>query len=153
MSSMSDPRVGRAEGTPSILAQVTGTNMANVFISHRKDDAVQGERLAQDISAAGHSVWFDEWDIQLGDSVVERINSGLEGTAYLVLCYSASGVMSPWTTREWMSALHRQLEGSDVRILPVRFGGSAPAILADIKYADLSGDWDLGVAQLIRAIR
>lgn len=127
--------------------------MANVFISHRKDDAAQAERLARDVSAAGHSVWFDDWDIQLGDSVVERMEAGLRGAAYLVLCYSASGVMSPWTSREWMSALHRQLERCDVRILPVKFGGSAPAILADLKYADLSADWDNGVAQLIRAIR
>ncbi|MGN9762841.1 toll/interleukin-1 receptor domain-containing protein [Streptomyces sp. SD31] len=127
--------------------------MANVFISHRKDDAAQADRLARDISAAGHDVWFDEWNIQLGDSVVERMNSGLEGAAYLVLCYSTSGVMSPWTSREWMSALHRKLEGCDVHILPVKFGGSPPAILSDIKYADMSVDWDLGVTQLIKAIR
>lgn len=128
--------------------------MANVFISHRKVDVSDAKRLAEAVSAAGHVVWFDEWEIGIGDSVVERIDSGLDGTSYLVLCYSTAGVMSPWVTREWMSSLHRQLEGCDVRILPVKFsGGSAPAILADIRYADLSQDWDRGFEELLKAIR
>lgn len=127
--------------------------MANVFISHRKIDVSAAEQLSRDISTAGHDVWFDEWEIGIGDSIVERIDSGLDGTSYLVLCYSAAGVMSPWITREWMSALHRQMDGHGVRILPVRFGGSAPAILADLRYADLSTDWKLGLAQLLKAIR
>jgi len=53
-----------------------------------------------------------------------------------------------------MSALARQLDGCHVKILPVLLtGGSPPAILADIKYADLVRDWDRGVKQLLRAIR
>ncbi|MFE2064068.1 toll/interleukin-1 receptor domain-containing protein [Streptomyces sp. NPDC059467] len=127
--------------------------MANVFISHRKVDVSDAERLAHDVSAAGHAVWFDEWNIAIGDSVVERIDSGLDGTSYLVLCYSSAGIAGPWISREWMSTLHRQLEGCGVRILPVRFGGAAPAILADLRYADLSVDWDIGLAQLLKAIR
>ncbi|MFI9828894.1 toll/interleukin-1 receptor domain-containing protein [Streptomyces sp. NPDC051913] len=127
--------------------------MANVFISHRKVDVSEAERLAEGVSAAGHQVWFDEWEIGIGDSIVDRITTGLEGTSYLVLCYSAAGVMSPWISREWMSALHRQLDGCGVRILPVKFGGSAPAILADLRYADLSQDWDTGFGQLLKAIR
>ncbi|MGW7205396.1 toll/interleukin-1 receptor domain-containing protein [Streptomyces sp. NPDC054837] len=129
--------------------------MANVFVSHRKQDSSQAERLARDIRAAGHTVWFDEDVIGVGDSIAEKINDGLSGATYLVLCYSDApdGVLSPWTSREWMTALHRQLEGHGVRVLPVRFGGSAPAILVDLKYADMTKGWDVGVAQLLKAIR
>jgi hypothetical protein len=57
-------------------------------------------------------------------------------------------------SREWMSALARQLGGAGVIVLPVRLtGGSPPAILADIKYADLTADWDGGVHALCAAIR
>ena len=52
--------------------------MANVFISHRKVDVSDAKRLAEAVSAAGHVVWFDEWEIGIGDSVVQRIDSGLE---------------------------------------------------------------------------
>jgi hypothetical protein len=127
--------------------------MANVFISHRKADVTLAERLAQEIKAAGHEVWFDDWKIDIGDSIVEKINQGLEGTAYLVLCYSSSG-MSDWVNREWMSALARQLSGQSVKILPVLLsGGERPAILADIKYADLVKDWHNGVRDLLKAVK
>jgi hypothetical protein len=127
--------------------------MPNVFISHRKTDAQMAEQLATEVRDAGHEVWFDEWKIDLGDSIVERVDEGLEGSNYLVLCYSSSG-MSPWVNREWMSALARQLSGHGVKVLPVLLtGGKAPAILADIKYGDLTQDWSKGVSELLRAIR
>ena len=84
-------------------------------------------------------------------SAIER---GLEGASYVVLCYSSVGVVSPWMSREWMSTLARQLEGHRVRLLPSRLsGGEPPALLADIKYADLVSDWDGGLRQLLAAIR
>ena len=124
------------------------------FISHRKQDAALAERLAEEIRQAGFQVWFDEWNIRIGDSIIERINAGLENARYLILCYSEAGVLSPWMSREWMSALARQLQGYNVRVLPVRLsGGEPPAILADIKYADLVQGWTRGVAELLRAMR
>lgn len=128
--------------------------MANVFISHRKSDDDPAEQLANEIRNAGHQVWLDEWNIGLGDSIIERINEGLQGATYVIVCYSSSGVTSPWMGREWMSALARQLNGHGVKLLPARLtGGDPPAILADIKYADLVKDWSKGVSELLQAMR
>ena len=128
--------------------------MANVFISHRTADAQQAARLAAEIRNAGHQVWLDEWSIGLGDSIIERINEGLEGASFVVVCYSSAGVTSRWMGREWMSALARQLSGYNVKVLPVLLtGGQPPAILADLKYADLVSDWARGVAEVLRALR
>ncbi|MFD3504296.1 toll/interleukin-1 receptor domain-containing protein [Streptomyces sp. NPDC058676] len=127
--------------------------MASVFVSHRVVDAELAEKLAAQIRSAGHTVWLDEWEIGLGDSIVQRMAEGLEASRFLVLCYSEAGVDSPWMGREWMSALARQLQSEEVRILPVRLsGGTAPAILADVKYADLTADWDSGVQELCAAL-
>lgn len=131
-----------------------GNAVANVFISYRKSDGQQAERLANEVRAAGHQVWFDEWEINLGDSVVGKMNEGLEGATYVVVCYSSSGITSPWMSSEWMSTLARQLNGHGVKLLPVLLtGGAPPAILADLQYADLVKDWNQGVAKLLRAIR
>jgi TIR domain len=128
--------------------------MANIFISHRKNDDVEAERLAKELRLANHQVWLDEWNIGLGDSIVERMNEGLEGATYVVVCYSSSGVTSPWMGREWMSALARQLNGYKIKLLPVLLtGGSPPAILADLRYADLVSDWNKGISELLRAIK
>jgi len=127
--------------------------MASIFVSHRIADANAAERLAEELRARGHRVWLDFWEIRLGDSIVEKMNEGLRDCSYVVLCYSDAGSTSPWMSREWMSALARQLGGAGVIVLPVRLtGGSPPAILADIKYADLTADWDGGVNALCTAI-
>lgn len=127
--------------------------MANCFLCHRKPDAALVERLAIELRNAGHQVWLDEWEIGVGDSIVAKIDQGLTGAAYLILCYSAAGP-SDWTDREWHSTLHRQLSGHAVKILPARIsGGGPPAILADIRYADLVADWTRGVQDLLMAIR
>ncbi len=128
--------------------------MANVFISHRGSDVQEAERLADEIRNAGHQVWLDKWNISVGDSIVERMNEGLEGATYVVVCYSSAGVTSPWMSREWMSALARQLNGYGVKLLPVLLtGGEPPAILADIKYADLVKNRSQGVSELLLSMR
>lgn len=128
--------------------------MANVFISHRLVDATQARHLAADLRTAGHEVWLDDDEILAGDSILGKMNEGLERAQYVVVCYSSSGIGSPYMSREWLSALARQLDGRGVKLLPVRLtGDEAPAILADIKHADLVANWNDGLAELLRAIK
>jgi hypothetical protein len=128
--------------------------MANVFISHRIADSQHAEQLSLEIKSAGHRVWLDTWEINLGDSIIEKMNEGLAGATYVVLCCSSSGATSPWMGREWMSALARQLGGEEVRVIPVVLtGGDTPVLLRDIRHANLVKDWSVGVAELLRAIK
>ena len=56
-------------------------------------------------------------------------------------------------SREWLTSLARQLNGVGVKILPVVLSGTQiPAILSDIKYADLSSNWLNGVNEILKAI-
>ncbi|CAM3422211.1 toll/interleukin-1 receptor domain-containing protein [Kibdelosporangium persicum] len=128
--------------------------MAAVFISYRSTDHAEAERLATELRGHGHDVWLDTWELHVGDSVVRKMNDGLAGAAYLVLCYSTNSSASPWQDREWMSALHRQVSGKGVTLLPVRLtGGESPAILADIKHVDLTAGWSEGVQALLAAMK
>jgi hypothetical protein len=137
---------------------MTGTgrgDVAKVFVSHRGVDAAPAGRLADELRAAGHDVWLDADEIKVGDSVVEKIDAGLASLDVLVLCLSADddGVHTTWMIREWAPALARQLAGHRVAILPVVLtGGRLPAVLADIKAADLVTDWKAGIGALLRAI-
>lgn len=127
--------------------------MANVFISHRGPDKVLAEKLAGAVRSAGHKVWLDIWEINVGDQIVGRMNEGIAGAAYVVMCYSSAGT-APWFNIEWLSALARQLSGEPVKVLPVRLSGTdAPAILRGTKYADLITDWNQGIQDLLNAIK
>ena len=128
--------------------------MANIFVSHRGSDAAEAERLASDLAKGGHRVWLDVWDIHVGDSVVARIDEGLAGANYFVLCLSEDGVYNPWMSREWYAALARQLSGHSIMLLPIRLtGGAPPAILSDIRYADATVNYDAAVNEILTAIR
>jgi TIR domain len=126
--------------------------MADVFISHRGSDRDDALRLALALRADGHQVWLDEWKVELGDSIIGKMNEGLESATHVVVAFSGAG-LAPWMDREWMSALAGQLDGHGVRVLPVLLtGGELPALLRDIKYADLAADWAGGVADLQRVL-
>ncbi len=127
--------------------------MASVFVSHRGSDRERADKLGTELQARGHTVHLDIWDLRIGDSIIAWMTENLESARYVVLCYSSDGITAPWIGREWMSALARQLDGHNVTVLPIRLtGGQPPAILADIKYADLVTDWNTGVSDLLRAI-
>jgi TIR domain len=127
--------------------------MATVFVSYRRADQAAAERLAAEIRDHGHDVWLDIWKLRIGDSIIGEIDKGLAAASFLVLCLSEDASTSPWMDTEWMSTLARQLNGAAVRLLPARLsGGTAPAILADIKYADLVRDWAGGVDAICRAM-
>jgi hypothetical protein len=127
--------------------------MAKVFVSYRGADQAEAERLSEALCARGHEVRIDVWDIGVGDSVIAWMDTGLRISEFLLLCYSDALSASPWMDREWMSALARQLEGENIKVLPVRLtGGTSPAILADIKYADLVADWQSGLDAICKAL-
>jgi TIR domain len=126
--------------------------VAAIFISYRWIDHLLASRLKVDLESCGHTVWLDSEQIKIGNSIVAKINEGLAGLEFLVLCYSSAGA-SAWTDEEWMSTLKRQLDGVNVKILPVRLsGGTPPAILAGRRYADLVGNWNQGVQDLCDAM-
>ena len=55
-----------------------------VFISHRGEDIDLSEILAAQLRQAGFEVWLDKWDISVGDSIIGKINAGLENARYLM---------------------------------------------------------------------
>jgi hypothetical protein len=125
--------------------------VAKALLSYRSTDRDAAIRLKAEMEARGHSIWIDIERIDIGDSIVGRINEGLEGLQCLLFCFSSE--TSAWVNIEWMSTLARQLSGANVKVLPIRLaGGDLPVILADIRYADLVKDWDQGVLDLDRAI-
>jgi hypothetical protein len=125
----------------------------NVFLCHASADKPFVRQVCNDLAEAGHKVWMDEFEIAVGDSIVEKINEATNNADALVLFVSASAVSSDWVKREWQSALARQLSGTPIRILPAVIEECQhPSLLSDIKYADFRSSYQAGLEGLLDAL-
>ena len=124
-----------------------------VFICHASEDKPSARRIAAYIRQAGAEVWLDEWEIKIGDSIVERINSGLLEATHMLLLLSTKSLQKRWVKREYFAALMRQISDSSIRLLPVMLDAcELPAILSDIRYADFRNHDDSAYEQVLEAI-
>ena len=48
-----------------------------VFVCHNREDKPSAERIATAVIAADHEAFFDKWDIKPGDSLIEKISTGI----------------------------------------------------------------------------
>lgn len=124
-----------------------------VFICHATEDKPSAHRIAAYMRQAGAEVWLDEWEIKVGDSIVEKVNAGLSGATHMLLLLSATSVQKPWVRREFSSTLMRQLSSNSVRVLPVLLEScEVPSILSDIRYADFRNHNETAYEQISHAI-
>lgn len=59
-----------------------------VFVSHNKSDKATARLLASALVETGVNVWFDEWSLRPGDSIVGGIENGLAECDVFVLIWS-----------------------------------------------------------------
>ena len=93
--------------------------MSSVFLSHSHKDKAFVMRLAGDLRQKGHIVWVDEAEIDVGDSLVEKIRQGIDRVDYVAVVISKASVRSKWVSRELDIATIRELRGTKVVVLPV----------------------------------
>jgi hypothetical protein len=120
-------------------------NGKKVFISHTKSDKDFARHLAKDIQSLGFSVWLDEWEIRLGDSLIERIEEGIEESQWMIVILSPKSVKSEWVLRELHSGLTKEIGSKKVFVLPVLCKKvTLPNFLRDKFYADFTDSYEYG---------
>lgn len=110
---------------------LTATSL--VFLSHAGPDKAFTRQLAAGLAAHGVSVWFDEWDVEPGDSIPGRIEDGFLRCTHLVLVWSKAARESGWVTRERHAFLHTALKSGKTLIPLLLDNTPLPPLLADIK--------------------
>lgn len=126
--------------------------MSSVFLSHSHEDKEFARRIASDLRLAGHAVWIDEAEIQLGDSLIGKIREGLDQVDFVVAIVSAKSVNSEWVTRELEIASTRELSEGRVVVLPLLIERvPLPGFLQGKLYADFSNSdaYEEGLALLL----
>ena len=128
--------------------------MAGVFLSHSSVDKAIVSRIAVDLANRGIPIWFASWELETGDSLYDRIFSGIDQTTYLVLVLSPDSVCSRWVGKELNAALAKEHQLGRKVIIPIKIAQCAvPLAIADRLYGDFTRGYLKAVEQLEAFLR
>jgi TIR domain len=92
----------------------------DVFVSHASEDKQAVARpLADALVERGLTVWFDEYELVLGDSLRGRIDDGLARSTIGVVILSHAFFAKPWPRRELDGLTARLISGENNVIVPI----------------------------------
>jgi len=91
----------------------------DVFISHASEDKADIARPLYDaLTAIGVSVWFDEAELHIGDSLRRKIDQGLARSAFGVVIFSIALFAKGWPQYELDGIVTRSVAGEQ-NLLPI----------------------------------
>jgi len=124
--------------------------MGSIFLSHSHRDKAFARKLSDALKSRGFRVWLDEAEMQIGDSLITKIEVAIKECEYLGVVLSPSSVASEWVRREVNMALTEEIRGKKVKVLPLLHEQcEIPGFLLDKLYADFSGGFEQGLAYLL----
>ena len=91
----------------------------DVFISHASEDKHEVVRpLANALKSAGLSVWYDEFELRIGDSLRWKIDKGLASSRFGVVVLSQAFFGRGWPEYELDGLVTRAVSGDQI-LLPI----------------------------------
>lgn len=131
----------------------------DVFISYASEDLETVARpLANILSAFGLKVWFDQFDLRIGDSLLLKITDGLKKCRYGIVILSKAFFEKHYPELELTGLAQKETDGQKV-ILPVWFNVNANEVRS---YSPILADrvaarWEEGIetvaTKLVQAIK
>lgn len=101
----------------------------DAFIAHASEDK-QGfvKPLAEKLIGLGLKIWYDEFELKVGDSLRRSIDRGLVNSKYGIVVLSKNFFSKNWPQYELNGLTAREIDGQKV-ILPIWYGISNRDIL------------------------
>lgn len=130
-------------------------NETEVFISHSSNDLAFSRAIATDLMDAGFSVFLDDWSIDIGERIFEKISTGLFESKALIMVISKDYLESVCCTDEWGAFYGKALHDKSCVIYPIIIDDSAPpALISQIKYLRFNGDeYASALSKLLKALK
>lgn len=128
--------------------------MSTIFISHSSSDKPFVRRLAVDLLQEGLPIWLDDWELEIGDSLIQRIYDGIDGGSYFILVISSASLSSGWVAKEMTAALVKEEQISKRFLIPILLDDSRPPLqVADRLYADFSKGYAAAFEKLSKRLK
>lgn len=91
----------------------------DVFISHASEDKEEVVRpLANALVQRGLRVWYDEFELKIGDSLRRKIDRGLANSRFGIVVLSRDFIKKGWTNYELDGIISKAVSGEQV-MLPI----------------------------------
>ncbi len=91
----------------------------DVFISHASEDKDEIVRpLAYALREKGVKVWYDEFELKIGDSLRRKIDKGLANSRFGIVVISKNFINKGWTNYELDGIITKAVSGEQI-ILPI----------------------------------
>lgn len=91
----------------------------DVFISHASEDKDAVARpLAEALAQNGLQVWYDEFELKIGDSLRRKIDIGIANSNFGVIVVSRDFINKGWTNYELDGIITKSLNGEQT-MLPI----------------------------------
>ncbi len=123
------------------------------FISHNKLDKDAARNIALFLTGENINVWFDEWEISAGDSIITQINNGLTDCTHFIILWSTNSATSKWVRAELESVITKAIESGNPRIIPILLDDtSLPPLIQQLRYIRYKGGTEEDRAYIIEAV-
>lgn len=87
------------------------------------------------------TIWIDEAEINIGDSLIGKIRDGLDSVDYVAVVLSKASIKSEWVKKEIEIASNREIEEKKVLVLPLVIENvELPGFLKGKFYGDFSNE-------------
>jgi hypothetical protein len=129
-----------------------------VFLTHNTADKDIVEAIGGFLTKQGISVWIDTWRMTAGDSLIEKIGEGIEGSDKLVVCLTPNSVDSNWVRKEVATGLVMELAeekglGEKFVVPALLVPCKVPIMLRDKLYANFTNKaFDAACEELLMGI-
>lgn len=113
--------------------------MSSIFLSHNSKDKKFVRELANRLKNYKVKVWIDEAEIKIGDSLIKKIERGIDEMEFLGVVLSPNSIDSEWVNKEVEMAMNGEINGRKVNVLPLLYRKcTMPGFLRGKLYADFT---------------
>lgn len=142
----------------ALAADAAADSARDVFISHATEDKADIARpLAEALRRRGISVWYDDFELRLGDSLRQRIDAGIARSRFGLVILSEAFFAKGWPQYE-LAGFVTQMNSGQKSLLPIWHGVSRDDVLArspslaDIVALNTSGRTADDIAEEVAAV-
>lgn len=127
-------------------------------------EQIESETIDGSPSSRPLSAFFDRWDIEPGDSLIDRMNEGMRVARKVVAVLTPEFLEANWPRFEWKHIVSDDPNNAKGRLIPVLLRDLSldkrrriefPAPFKDLRWIDFRrpSDFRAGFAELIRKVR